>query len=223
MSLIITVFKKLITFHSYVNSTSLSVMGLLFLTFSTTAQEALSTPVITEQQARALNMLNKEDISTNPIKNLRVQVRKLSDSQGQVYLGAIVSRAELQPYLTELKELLADEFESFRANQAARDHQTFHMTLINPIEYQHVDKQLVEQLLSPTLNVNFSSQLQVKLLGLGKAEKDDKRTYFVVAQSNDAQLIRQRFLLNNKDFHVTLGFEPSDIYDVKKDSSALIN
>ena len=199
------------------------VFSVCIMTWLNSSQANESLPAITEQQARALKMLNQPQSDTQQVKNLRLQLSKLSDSQGQEYLGALVSRAELLPYLTQLKTILKDDFDNFRANQAARDHQSFHMTLINPIEYQHVDKQLVEKLLSPTVNVNFSSQLQVKLIGLGKAEQGSKSTYFVVAQSNDAQLIRQRFLLSNKDFHVTLGFKPSDIYGVKKDASSLID
>jgi len=186
------------------------------------AQSSQELPKITAQQAKALKMLNHQESNTKQIKNLRLQVKKLSDNQGQTYLGALVSRAELLPYITELKGILSDDFERYRANQAARDHQTFHITLINPNEYQHIDKKLVEQLLSVTTNINFSSQLQVKLLGLGKVEKAGKRSYFVVAQSNDAVLIRQRFLLPHKDFHITLGFNPSDIYGVKKDKTTLL-
>lgn len=200
---------------------SLFAIGFYITPLFTFAQAKQAVPEITEQQAKVLKMLDQQQ-PKHQIKTLRLQVEKLSDSQGQVYLGAAVSYAELLPYLTQLKGILSDDFERFRANQAARDQQSFHVTLINPIEYQHVDKQLVEQLLSPSINISFSSQLQVTLLGLGKAEKAGKSSYFVVAQSHDAQLIRQRFLLNHKDLHVTLGFEPSDIYDVKKDSSTLI-
>ncbi len=187
------------------------------------AQPSQGMPKITPQQAKALKMLNQQEVNSHQVKNLSLQITKLSDSQGQVYIGALVSRAELLPYLSQLKAILADDFERYRTNQAARDHQSFHMTLINPIEYQHVDKQLIEQLLNASTNINFSSHLRVTLLGLGKAEKAEKRSYFVVAQSSDAQLIRQRFLLSDKDLHVTLGFEPSDIYDVKKNSSTLVD
>ena len=199
------------------------VLSFFVTSWSVIAQSSQEMPTVTEQQARALKMLNQQKLNTNQVKNLRLQVRKLADSQGQTYLGALISRAELLPYLTQLKNILTDDFEKYRANQAARDHQSFHVTLINPIEYQHVDKQLVEQLLNPSTNTNVLSHLQVTLLGLGKAETLDKSSYFVVAQSSDAQLIRQRFLLSHKDFHVTLGFEPSDIYGVKKDSTTLIN
>jgi len=185
---------------------------------------------LTDKQARALQSLNDPQVkqqndlqSKQSPKAIRLKVTKLTDNQGQVYLGAIVSRAELSSYLIKLEQLLGDSFQQYRAFQAARDHQLFHMTLLSPREYQLADKGLVEKLLAPDFNSNFSSQLKVTLVGLGKVELDNKETFFVVAQSSDAQLIRQRFLLKNKDFHVTLGFNPNDIYGEKKDSSTLIN
>jgi len=187
-----------------------------------TAQSNHASPTITKQQAKALTMLNQQEPSTQQIRNLRMKVTKLSDNQGQVYLGARVNRAELIHYLTQLKDILKDDFQSYRANQSARDHQSFHMTLLSPKEYQLADKALVGKLLATDFNSNFSSQLSVTLLGLGKVEQDNKKTFFVVAQSNEAQLIRQRFLLQPKDFHVTLGFSPSDIYGVKKNSTTLL-
>jgi hypothetical protein len=184
---------------------------------------------LTEKQVRALQSLNDSQYDPqaklerkHSHKTVRLKVTRLNDNQGQVYLGAIVSRAELLPYLTELERLLGDNFQQYRAMQAARDHQLFHMTLLSPKEYQLADKALVETLLAPDFNNQFSHQLNVSLLGLGKVELDNKTTFFVVAQSGDAQLIRQRFLLKNKDFHVTFGFNPNDIYGVKKDNSTLI-
>jgi hypothetical protein len=181
---------------------------------------------LTSKQARALQSLNEQSNVLNvkpPQKTIRVRITQLKDNQGQVYLGAIISRAELSPYLVKLEQLLGNSFQVFRKYQAARDHQLFHMTLLAPQEYQFADKTLVAKLLAPDFNSNFSSQLNVTLLGLGKVEQENKQTYYVVAQSNDAQLIRQRFLLKNKDFHVTLGFNPNDIYGVRKDSSTLIS
>jgi len=186
------------------------------------AQSNQDVTKITAQQAKALLMLNQQSDNEPSLKSLRVQLAKLTDNQGQVYLGASVSRAELSPYLSQLKTILKDDFQRFRANQAARDHQSFHMTILSPKEYQLADKALIEQLLSPNLNNSFSSQLKITLLGLGKVVQNSKKTYFVVTQSSDAQLIRQRFLLKAKNFHVTLGFNPSDIYGVKKDRSTLV-
>ena len=177
---------------------------------------------LTDKQARALQSLNTEQQSETT-KSLRLKITTLQDNQGQKYLGALVSRAELLPYLTKLQQLLAEDFNDYRALQAARDHQLFHLTLLSPREYQLADKGIVEKLLAPDFNQSFSSQLNVTLLGLGKVAQGSKTSFFVVAQSADAQLIRQQFILPAKDFHITLGFNPSDIYGVNKGSSTIIH
>lgn len=176
---------------------------------------------LTNKQARALQSLN-DDSQIQTTKSLRLKITELQDNQGQKYLGALVGRAELLPYLTQLQDLLKEEFNFYRSLQAARDHQLFHLTLLSPREYQLADKAIIKKLLSSALNSSFSSQLNVTLFGLGKVTKDDKNTFFVIAQSADAQLIRQRFILPVKDFHITLGFNPSDIYGVNKGLSTLI-
>ncbi|MDX2367138.1 MAG: hypothetical protein QNK36_01820 [Colwellia sp.] len=179
-------------------------------------------PQLTDKQARALQSLNTESQSKTT-KSLRLKITTLQDNQGQKYLGALVSRAELLPYLKQLQQLLADDFNHYRTLQAARDHQLFYLTILSPREYQLADKAIVEKFLAPDFSQSFSSQLNVILLGLGKVAQDNKTTFFVIAQSADAQLIRQRFILPAKDFHITLGFNPSDIYGVNKGLSTLID
>jgi len=177
---------------------------------------------LTEKQARALQSLNTESQGQST-KSLRLKITILQDNQGQKYLGALVNRADLLPYLTQLQQLLAEDFKHFRSLQAARDHQLFHLTILSPSEYQFADKAAVEKLLSADFYQSFSSQLNVTLLGLGKVAQDNKISFFVVAKSADAQLLRQRFILPTKDFHITLGFNPGDIYGVKKDRSTLVD
>jgi hypothetical protein len=177
---------------------------------------------LTDKQARALQSLSTETQSES-IKSLRLKVAVLKDNQGQEYLGALVSRVELLPYLTKLKQLIPEDFNQYRALQVARDQQKFHLTILSPKEYQLADKVIVDRLLTSDVNQYFSNQLNVTLFGLGKVRQDDKVSYFVVAQSADAQLIRQQFILPAKDFHITLAFNPSDIDNVKKDLSTLID
>lgn len=191
------------------------------IVFSTKAAYAYKV-LITDKQAKVLQSLNT-DSKSQTTKSLRVKITKLKDNHGQAYLGARVSRAELSPYLTQLQELLGKDFNHYRALQAARDHQLFYLIILSPKEYQFADKALIDKLLTPDVNHAFSSQLKFTLFGLGKVAQNNKESFFVVANSADAQLIRQRFILPAKDFHITLGFNPSDIYGVKKDRSTLIN
>jgi len=196
----------------------------IFMQVSVVAKEVK----LTDKQVRALQSLHSQqnesldnlegNLKDNTLTTLRLNVSKLQDNQGQVYLGAKVNSAELAIYLDKLAQLLGDDFQQYRAFQAARDHQLFHMTLVSPPEYQLADKDLVAKLLSLEKN----NQLIVNLLGLGTVKQNDKETFFVVAQSDNGQLIRQQFLLKKKDFHITLGFKPNDIYGVTKDRSTLI-
>lgn len=175
--------------------------------------------VLTTKQAQALRSLAEMKVQHDQpfVKTMRLSITKLSDNQGQEYIGAAVNAADLSPYLEKLELILGESFTHYRERQAARDHHQFHMTLVSPPEYQHADKLIINKLLSSGVG-----QINVTLLGLGKVALDNKETFFVVAQSNDAQLLRQQLLLKNKDFHITLGFNPSDIYGVTKDISTLI-
>ena len=163
------------------------------------------------------------------IKHVQIKVTELQDSQGLKYVGGEVSAADLGVYLTQLEYMLGDDFSVFRENQAIRDHYTFHLTLVNPYEFQTLTKP-----------VHYGDTFSVTLLGLGKAVKEHKdikkekveaektqvneivSTYFVVAQSSEAQYFRQKLLLKPKDFHVTLGFNPKDVYGVRKNTETLI-
>ena len=146
------------------------------------------------------------------MKNLSITVGKLTDSSGLVYLGGKITEAELAPYLSQLKYLLGDEYALFRHNQGQRDHFSFHMTLINPYEYQKLDAS----------KLDLTQPLKVTLLGIGRVSVGDKTSYYVVANSPDGQFFRQKHLLAAKDFHVTLGFDPQDVYGVSKGEETLL-
>ena len=147
------------------------------------------------------------------VKYLRIKVTELKSNSGNVYIGGVISPDDLSIYLTEMKSILGDDYRIFRQYQIARDHNTFHVTLINPIEYQKIKKD----------KLKLNSSLAITLIGLGRVIKNKKISYYVVAQSEEAQIYRQQFLLTRKYFHVTLGFNPQDIYDVDKGIDTLIN
>ena len=166
--------------------------------------------------ARALSPLSNETVTNelNVDKTWLLDISELKDSSGLVYFGGKISGADLSGYLAQLKNELGEEqYTIYREHQAARDHQSFHITLINPYEYQTIDKE----------KLNLSQKFRVTLHGLGTVNKDDKSSYFVVASSADGQFIRQKLLLNNKDLHVTLGFYPDDVFGVSKGRDTLIS
>lgn len=146
------------------------------------------------------------------MKHIQIEIVELRDNQGLKYVGGKVSKADLSVYLKQMEKLLGNDFTSYRKNQALRDHHTFHITLVNPYELQTLNK-----------DIEFGGKFSVSLLGLGRVEKDDKTTYFVVAKSPQAQFFRQKLTLNPKDFHVTLGFKSQDVFGVSKDETSLID
>jgi len=165
--------------------------------------------------ARAMAQLSNQlsEDKDNQDKTLNLDITELKDNNGLVYLGGKVSAAELSGYLEQLKNQLgAEQYAIYRGYQAARDQQSFHVTLINPYEYQTIAK----------ARLTSFEQFRVILHGLGRVGKADKTSYFVVASSSDGQYIRQNLLLKNKDFHITLGFYPEDIYGVSKGRETLI-
>ncbi|KGJ92881.1 hypothetical protein [Colwellia psychrerythraea] len=146
-------------------------------------------------------------------KTLMVKLVQLQDNQGLKYIGALVPMVDLAPYLAQMKTQLTTDFADYRHNQVSRDHGQFHMTLINPYEYQVIDQS----------KISVGETVTITLKGLGRVAQDSKETYFVVVESNIAQLYRQKIALNGKDFHVTLGFKPQDIYGVSKGAERLIH
>jgi hypothetical protein len=163
-------------------------------------------------QARALRAIEKSKYQTDSLKTIVLEIKELSDNQGLKYLAGLVNRADLEQYLNKMNIILGDKFNTFRQHQSARDHGSFHVTLVNPMEYQSLmDK-----------GAMINKKIRVQLHGLGRASQGDKSTYFVVASSSDGQFLRQTLLLKEKDFHVTLGFKPQDVYGVSKNIDSLI-
>jgi len=145
-------------------------------------------------------------------KTITVTLVQLQDKQGLKYIGGLVSSEYLAPYLAQMKQRITADFSAYRENQASRDHGKFHMTLINPYEYKEVDQS----------KVAIGDTVTITLKGLGQVTKDDKEAYFVVVESSMAQSLRHQLKLNTKDFHVTLGFKPQDVYGVSKGEERLL-
>jgi hypothetical protein len=56
----------------------------------------------------------------------------------------------------------------------------------------------------------------LKMYGVGTAEKNGNRAYFVVCKSDKLDAIRTRFDLPKQDFHITIGFKDKDVFGVRK-------
>ncbi|CAF1624446.1 unnamed protein product, partial [Didymodactylos carnosus] len=102
--------------------------------------------------------------------------------------------------------------------QAKRDHNSFHISVVTKEEFQVKTlecKQLLQQPLSP-------AESQFIVVGLGKQSLGDNRVWFVIAYWHGGRKIRQSLSLPMIDFHITLGFEGVDVFDVRKNLRTLI-
>lgn len=140
----------------------------------------------------------------------------LKDSIGQNYLGLKIPNDIIDPYLDKLKNHLGDDFETYTENQQKRDNGHYHTTVINVVDYMRLCKSGMDEFIN-SLEPIFHYEIDdLDMRGIGTVTKDTNTTYFIVCESDKLQAIRTRFELPEHDFHVTLGFNPKDVFGVRK-------
>ena len=132
----------------------------------------------------------------------------IKDTIGNNYIGINIPNGVVQPFLNELKYIVGEnDYDEFVSYQQKRDHGSYHMTVINVMDYNKLSKEIGMDKFINSLEPIFKYELDdVKMLGLGTAERSGNRAYFVVCQSDSLDAVRTRFNLPKHDFHITLGF-----------------
>jgi hypothetical protein len=145
------------------------------------------------------------------------RIEYLKDTLGNNYLGLNINPIEVEPYLEKLKAILGDQFEIFTGNQKKRDLGKYHITVINVMEYNSLSSRLGIDTFVNSLEPVFDFEVDdVKMMGIGKAEKAGNTAYFVVIKSDKLQAIRGKYELPEHDFHITIGFKHKDVFGVRK-------
>jgi hypothetical protein len=141
----------------------------------------------------------------------------LKDTLGQNYVGIVFSLEEISPFLDQMKDHLGDSFEEYHNLQQTRDGGKHHMTFMSVMEFQKSSKSIgydkFSSYLDHLMKVNFDD---IKLMGLGSAEKAGNKCFFVVLKSELLDESRTNLGLDSKDFHITLGFKWKDVHGVPK-------
>lgn len=144
-------------------------------------------------------------------------IKYIQDVFGSNYLGIEIQPNDIDPFLSQLKELLGDSYEEFTKNQQSRDKDGFHINLMNVMEYNELSEKMgLDKFINSLDKVLKFEVSDVKLLGIGKAEKHGNQSYYVVVNSDQLQDIRRHYELPEEDFHVTIGFKHKDVYGVRK-------
>lgn len=142
----------------------------------------------------------------------------LKDVIGNNYIGISVPYDIIQPYLHSLKSILSDNFDIYTQNQRNRDSNKHHITVINVADYNRLSKEMGIDKFINSLELIFDYEIDdLEMPGIGTAEKNGNRTFFVVCKSEKLNAIRQRYNLPEFDFHITLGFKDKDVFGVRKD------
>jgi hypothetical protein len=142
----------------------------------------------------------------------------IRDTIGNNYLGINIPNGVVQPFLNDLKDLIGEsDYEEFTDYQQKRDHGSYHITIINTIDYNRLSKEIGIDKFINSLEPIFKYELDdIRMMGLGTAERNGNRAYFVVCQSDKLDAIRNRYNLPKHDFHITLGFKHRDVFGVPK-------
>lgn len=145
-------------------------------------------------------------------------VTYIKDRIGNNYLGIKVPNGNVEPFLKELKDIIGEsDYNEFTENQIKRDGGSYHMTVINVMDYNKLAKDLGYDKFVNSLDNVFKYEIDdIKMMGVGTAERGGNRTYFIVCQSDKLDAIRNRYGLKQHDFHVTLGFKHRDVFGVRK-------
>lgn len=141
----------------------------------------------------------------------------LKDIFGENFIGIKFYPPQVEPYLDKLKEILKDDYEEYVKNQQERDRGEYYIKVISTSEYDELCRTEGMDKFINSLESVFDFEIDdIKILGLGKAEKSSNKSYFMVINSNKLEVIRSRYDLPKLDFHVTLGFKWKDVEGVRK-------
>ena len=141
----------------------------------------------------------------------------LKDTLGSNYLGIKIQNTEINPFLNQLKDILGEQYDEYVSNQGKRDNGSYHITVMNVIEYNRLSQELGMDKFINSLDPVLKAEIDdVRLIGVGKVSKNENTAYFVVTRSEILEEVRKKYDLPEKDFHITLGFKHKDVHGVRK-------
>lgn len=140
----------------------------------------------------------------------------IKDIIGNNYLGINVYYDSIFSFFDKLKNYIGDDYDEYIKNQKDRDLGKYHCTVLNVAEYNKIISQNINNasIINDILNSYEIDDFQ--LLGIGSAQKNGNKAYYIVCRSEQLQEFRRRFNLEEKDLHITIGFKWKDVHGVRK-------
>jgi hypothetical protein len=141
----------------------------------------------------------------------------VKDVMNNNYIGIKFDKSVIKNYLDDLKEHLGDDYDEYVKNQQNRDRGSYHMTVINVMDYNSLSKSIGMSEFVEQVGKLFTYEIDdLKLMGVGTATNGANTTYFIVGKSDKLDAIRKRYELKEHDFHITIGFKYKDVFGVRK-------
>jgi hypothetical protein len=147
---------------------------------------------------------------------MTTHIEYLKDVLGNNYIGVNIQFDTVLPYLYKLKRILGDGYDEYIKYKSNRDHGKHHITVINVAEYNKLSHENTDKFINSLENVFDTEITDIKFIGIGKAQKNENITYYVVVRSNILNEVRKVYDLGEIDFHITLGFKFKDVFGVRK-------
>lgn len=141
----------------------------------------------------------------------------LQDVIGNNYVGINLPNTIIIPFLLDLNDFTGDKYDEYVNNQQQRDRGHYHITLINTMEFNKISKEIGYAKFIESLDRVFKYEIDdLKLMGIGKATKNENTAYYIVCKSEKLDSIRRRYNLEPKDFHITIAFLYKDVFGIRK-------
>lgn len=155
---------------------------------------------------------------------MKYNITHLKDTLGSNYLGIKIQDTQVHPFLEQLKDVLGEQYEEYTSNQKKGDSDGYHITVINVIDYNRLSEENgIDKFVNSLDGILKASIDDLKLMGLGKAQKGENTSYFVVCESELLDEVRKMYNLPEQDFHITLGFKHKDVHGVRKNELVKVN
>jgi hypothetical protein len=175
---------------------------------------------LVENNIKHLKTKINEPKNENGTQSISAQIEIIQSSTGQDYLALTVNNNDVAPYVDFLGKQLDSDFIQ---NQQNRDHQQYHITIINAMQLGKLKKHNPEDL-NKILKEYLDKIFEISTDGIGLAidSKKQSQAWFVVCQNTELTQLREKLLLPPQDFHITLAFDKSDVFGQPKDNSSII-
>lgn len=148
--------------------------------------------------------------------------RSIDDSKGAPYLAVVIEsdRTFLERGWAHLAALGLDD--AVAARHARDGSNNAHVTVASVAEWGALVKYKPDVALAAQRFVGAAVEMEFHGIGKAVSQKNSNIAWYGILSCDAMAQLRAGLGMQPKDFHVTLAFEPKDVFDSAKDLSTLV-